>query len=105
MRSLSEFRLSESYVDNSFIFIAHLATERFKYSMSIPVIGNGIAFTGTGDLFAALFLAHSHGQEDLGAAFEKTIATLQAVLRNTWNRIPEGRLSPDMAIDRNKHRL
>lgn len=73
-----------------------VATDRTKYAISIPIIGNGIAFTGTGDLFAALFLAHSHGQSDLGVAFEKTIATLQAVLWNTWNRIPEG-TSPSLS--------
>ncbi|KAG8225003.1 hypothetical protein J437_LFUL006014 [Ladona fulva] len=41
-------------------------------------------FTGTGDLFTALFLAWmSHTQDDLKASLEKTIATMQAVLKRT----------------------
>lgn len=65
-------------------------TERLKLSISIPLIGDGIIFTGTGDLFAALFLAHSYKNPDLGRALEDTVATLQAVLRNTLSRIPLG---------------
>lgn len=66
-------------------------TERLKISISIPLIGNGINFTGTGDLFAALFLAHSYNNTDLTKALENTVATLQAVLKNTFKRIPEGK--------------
>lgn len=69
-------------------FIAE--TQRTKYTISIPILGNGIRFTGTGDLFAALFLAHSYKTKELGEAFENTVATLQAVLKNTLKRIPEG---------------
>lgn len=42
------------------------------------------SFTGTGDLFAALFLAWMHkSNNDLKDSLEKTIATLQAVLKRT----------------------
>ena len=41
-------------------------------------------FTGTGDLFTALLLAHMHRSNgDLPRAMERTIDTLQAVLRTT----------------------
>lgn len=41
-------------------------------------------FTGTGDLFAALFLAWLAKSNDLQVALENTIATLQAVLKRTF---------------------
>jgi pyridoxine kinase len=41
-------------------------------------------FTGTGDLFAALFMAWMHRSGgDLQEAIEKTISSLQAVLQRT----------------------
>ena len=43
------------------------------------------SFTGTGDLFAALFLAwmtKTDGQ--LKSSVEKTVATLQAVIKRTY---------------------
>ncbi|XP_014091346.1 pyridoxal kinase [Bactrocera oleae] len=59
-----------------------------RYIINIPRQGNGISFTGTGDLFASLFLAHSHYSNDLGVAFEKTIASLQAVIKRTLESMP-----------------
>lgn len=53
----------------------------------IPVIGDDIMFTGVGDLFAALFLAHSATKPSLAEALEFTVATLQAVLKNTMKAI------------------
>lgn len=42
-------------------------------------------FTGTGDLFASLFLAWFHkSNNNLKEALEKTVAVIQAVLRNTY---------------------
>ncbi|XP_054731941.1 pyridoxal kinase [Anastrepha obliqua] len=64
-----------------------------RYIINIPRQGNGISFTGTGDLFASLFLAHSHIADDLGSAFEKTIASLQAVLKRTIESMPTDVLS------------
>ncbi|KAK6623657.1 hypothetical protein RUM43_009509 [Polyplax serrata] len=43
------------------------------------------SFTGTGDLTAALFLAwHTKTQNDLQASIENTIATMQAVVKRTF---------------------
>lgn len=71
-------------------FLSHKGvSEQLKYTVTIPVIGDGIVFTGAGDLFAALFLAHSASKATLREAFELTIATLQSVLKNTLKSIPE----------------
>lgn len=58
-----------------------------RHSISIPTIGNDIAFTGIGDLFTALFLAHSTTKSSQAEALEYTVATIQAVLKNTLKSI------------------
>ncbi|XP_014479960.1 PREDICTED: pyridoxal kinase [Dinoponera quadriceps] len=50
--------------------------------MDIPKIP--ATFTGSGDLFAALFLAHIHLQNDIKIAMEKTLNSLYSVLLNTY---------------------
>lgn len=62
-----------------------------RHSIRIPLIGDGLIFTGVGDLFAALFLAHSTTKASLNKALEYTIATLQAVLKNTLQGIQNGK--------------
>ncbi|XP_055321635.1 pyridoxal kinase isoform X2 [Sitodiplosis mosellana] len=59
-----------------------------RHTIFIPNIGSDIVFTGVGDLFAALFLAHSTTKPNLSEALEYTVATLQAVLRNTLKALP-----------------
>ncbi|XP_055607918.1 pyridoxal kinase-like isoform X2 [Uranotaenia lowii] len=60
-----------------------------KYRMLIPKQGSGISYTGTGDLFASLFLAHSTLTNfDMCATMEKTIASLQSVISTTLEYIP-----------------
>lgn len=61
-----------------------------KITLQIPFVGAGIQFTGVGDLFASLFLANTATKSNLSEALEYTIATVQAVLHNTINAIPEG---------------
>ena len=41
-------------------------------------------FTGSGDLFAALFLAHTYLQDNIKTAVEKTINSLYSVLLKTY---------------------
>jgi pyridoxine kinase len=71
-------------------FLSHKkgdVTERF--TLTVPKQGGKIRFTGTGDLFAALFLAHSHmSKQNMGEALEKATATLQSVITNTLKAIP-----------------
>ena len=89
--------LSSSDIAGSSTLLAFLShkkddgsVERFK--LTIPKQGQHIRFTGTGDLFAALFLAHSTLSTNLGSAFEATIGTLQSVIENTLNSMSNGNL-------------
>ncbi|KAG5677347.1 hypothetical protein PVAND_007112 [Polypedilum vanderplanki] len=60
-----------------------------KYKIVIPIQGP-IHLTGTGDLFAALFLAHTTRRpNDLKSAFELTIASIQSVISITIKSMPE----------------
>uniref|UniRef100_A0A1A9ZLZ6 Pyridoxal kinase n=1 Tax=Glossina pallidipes TaxID=7398 RepID=A0A1A9ZLZ6_GLOPL len=66
-----------------------------RFALNIPKQGTSISFTGTGDLFASLFLAHSYRKhpDQLGYVLERTVATLQAVIKRTIAEIPEAMLS------------
>ncbi|XP_041979225.1 pyridoxal kinase [Aricia agestis] len=58
------------------------------YKIEIPKLDSN--FTGTGDLFAALFLAWSHKtNNNLKLTLEKTIATLQIIVKDTYNTARE----------------
>lgn len=61
-----------------------------RYALNIPKQGTNISFTGTGDLFASLFLAHSYQTPatQLSTALERTIASLQAVIKRTLDSMP-----------------
>lgn len=96
--------LSSSNVGGNEVLIAFISAkgidnkfERFK--LSIPKQGTGIHLTGTGDLFAALFMAHStYLPNDLGRALELTIASVQSTIETTLYAMPEelrsGKKSP-----------
>lgn len=75
-------------------FVSHRqcnSAQLLRWTLSIPRQGGGISFTGTGDLFASLFLAHSALEAHcVKTAFERTVATLQAVIANTVARMPVG---------------
>ncbi|GAB0093896.1 Pyridoxal kinase [Sergentomyia squamirostris] len=76
--------------DNLLAFLSELLPEESKPRRStllMPKIGS-VNFTGTGDLFAALFLAHTNANSNASVALEKTVASLQAIIRNTSNRLP-----------------
>lgn len=56
--------------------------KKTRVSISIPRLS--ATFTGTGDLFAALFLAWMHRTNNrVAESLEKTVATVQAVLNRT----------------------
>lgn len=92
-KSVSTVALSSTDLggDNKLLaFLSHKVSngeKHEKYKMVIPKQGGGVRFTGTGDLFAALFLANSH-HFALDKTFERTIATLQAVINRTVESIP-----------------
>lgn len=76
------------YYDFCFFFRLCTGNTSERYTISIPMIGdNNVVFTGVGDLFAALFLAHSATKSNLAEALEFTIATVQSVLKTTLNAI------------------
>lgn len=61
-----------------------LGNESSAATINIPKLP--ACFTGTGDLFASLFLAWTYKTNNcLKEALEKTIGTLQAVLKRTLN--------------------
>lgn len=80
--------LSSSEIGGTSVLLAFLSCKRpdgslEKYKMTIPKQG-AVHLTGTGDLFAALLLAHTTKlPDDLGRAFELTIAAVQSVIEVT----------------------
>ena len=63
-------------------------TERFR--IHVPLLD--AQFTGTGDLMAALMLAWSHRHpDDLRTATELALASVQAVLRRTFDAFTAAR--------------
>lgn len=95
-RGVSTVALSSSDLGSSDILMAYLSHKKGdsknQYKVSIPKLGGRIHFTGTGDLFAALFLAHSTLDKNIGKAMEKTISTLHTVIKNTLASMPEGKI-------------
>ncbi|KAF5286804.1 hypothetical protein FQR65_LT12425 [Abscondita terminalis] len=58
--------------------------EQIAFTISIPRVP--ACFTGTGDLFAACFLAWMHKSDNnVRESLEKTINTIQAVINRTWD--------------------
>ncbi|XP_059620422.1 pyridoxal kinase [Phlebotomus argentipes] len=79
--------------DNLLAFLSELpagSSTPKRSSLMMPKIGN-VNFTGTGDLFTALFLGHTTSCAHASEALEKTVASLQAVIRNTAARLPAKR--------------
>lgn len=56
--------------------------EQCRRSIVMPKLGD-CNFTGTGDLFAALFFAHYTLETEAATALEKTVNTVQSVIGNT----------------------
>lgn len=77
--------------ENQMVAIAS-ASQGDCYKVSIPKLNAN--FTGTGDFFAALFLAwYFKTNQDVKSTLEKTIATLQVVVRDTFQ------VASDKAVD------
>ncbi|XP_026499711.2 pyridoxal kinase [Vanessa tameamea] len=89
--------LSSTILGDETNMIAIASNKESCYQIEIPKIN--ASFTGTGDLFAALFLAWSHKtNNNLKLTLEKTIATLQHVVKDTYEKArelqPTGNISP-----------
>lgn len=63
---------------------AVVSTKKDKKLIKIDIPKIPISFTGTGDLFAALFLAHTYLDESMKVALEKTVNSLYSVLLKTY---------------------
>lgn len=93
--------------DNHMIAIA--STAGSCYQITIPKLDT--TFTGTGDLFAALFLAWWHKtNNNLKLSLENTISTLQSIVQDTYQRAravqPSGKIPPklrELRIIQNKN--
>lgn len=74
--------VSSAEIDNKLIAIVSVRKENKIMKIDIPKIP--ASFTGSGDLFAALFLAYTYLKDNMKIAIENTINSLQGVLLNTY---------------------
>ncbi|XP_057324923.1 pyridoxal kinase [Microplitis mediator] len=72
-------------INDDLTAIAGNSKDEKMIKIDIPKIP--LSYVGSGDLFAALFLAHSTLQSNLKEALEKTINTLHAVLLKTMENV------------------
>lgn len=75
--------VSSSLIDNKLISVTSSIKDNRILKITIPRIP--AIYTGSGDLFAALLLAHTFLEKDLKVALEKTINTLFEVLQRTYD--------------------
>ncbi|XP_070517717.1 pyridoxal kinase isoform X3 [Cardiocondyla obscurior] len=74
--------ISSTEFSNTLITVVSTIKDNTLLKISIPKIP--ATFTGSGDLFAALFLAYEYLENDMKATIEKTINSLYSVLLNTY---------------------
>lgn len=93
-RGVKMVALSSSEIGGSNVLVALLSAKTDdgkleKFKIVIPKQGK-IHLTGTGDLFAALLLANTTRlPNDIGLAFELTIAAVQSVIEVTLNTMTD----------------
>ncbi|KAG5317571.1 PDXK kinase, partial [Pseudoatta argentina] len=74
--------ISSTDLSEKLTAVVSAAEDNTLIKVDIPKIP--ATFTGSGDLFAALFLAHVYLQNDMKVTMEKTINSLYGVLLNTY---------------------
>lgn len=74
--------VSSTELSGKLTAVVSTAKDNTLIKVDIPKIP--ATFTGSGDLFAALFLAHIYLQNDMKTTMEKTINSLYSVLLNTY---------------------
>lgn len=77
---------SEFSSDGSITSLASTVTNGKKEVYKVQFQKLNAVFVGTGDLFAACLLAWLEKDKDLKLALEKTIATLQSVIKRTFEK-------------------
>ena len=74
--------VSSTDIDNKLTAIVSTIEDNTLIKINIPKLPTN--FTGSGDLFAALFLAHTYLQDNIKDVIEKTVNSLHMVLRKTY---------------------
>ncbi|KOC70752.1 Pyridoxal kinase [Habropoda laboriosa] len=74
--------ISSTDIDDKLTAVFSTTKDNKLIKIDIPKIPTN--FTGSGDLFAALFLAHTYLEDNMEAAIEKTVNTLHSVLLKTY---------------------
>ncbi|KAK9299317.1 hypothetical protein QLX08_007664 [Tetragonisca angustula] len=74
--------VSSTEINDKLTAIVSTSKDNKLIKIDIPKIPAN--FTGSGDLFAALFLAHTYLQDNIKTAVEKTINSLYSVLLKTY---------------------
>ncbi|XP_016920635.1 pyridoxal kinase [Apis cerana] len=74
--------ISSTELNNKLTTIISTNKDNKLIKIDIPKIPS--TFTGSGDLFAALFLAHTYLQDDMKIAVEKTVNSLYNILLKTY---------------------
>ncbi|XP_043592471.1 pyridoxal kinase [Bombus pyrosoma] len=74
--------VSSTEINDKLTAIISMNKENKLIKINIPKIP--ASFTGSGDLFTALFLAHTYLQNDMKTALEKTVNSLYSVLLKTY---------------------
>ncbi|KAM3965185.1 pyridoxal kinase isoform 2-T2 [Aphomia sociella] len=96
-KGIKTVALSSTDLGSETSMIGIASTKDSCYKIEIPKVD--ATYTGTGDLFAALFLAWSHKtNNNLKETLEKTIGTLQAIVQDTYEKAraiqPTGKIPP-----------
>lgn len=108
-RGVKMVALSSSDIGGSSVLLALLSSKRAdgsmeKYKIAIPK--KSVHLTGTGDLFAALLLAHTTQMpNDLGRAFELTIAAVQSVIEVTLSTMSDDKRSGHVKVSAQEREL
>lgn len=109
-RGVRMVALSSSEIGGANVLLAFLSSKKpdgtlEKFKMAIPKQG-GVHLIGTGDLFAALLLAHTTElPNDLGRAFELTIAAVQSVIEVTLNSLTEEKQAGQVEVSAQEREL
>lgn len=104
--ALSSSNIGEKDTLTAFLSVKRENGKSEKFKLIIPKQGFSIHLTGTGDLFAALFMAHSTNlQHDLGRALELTISSIQSTIETTLNSMPDDLRSGKVAVSAQQREL
>ncbi|XP_033208892.1 pyridoxal kinase isoform X2 [Belonocnema kinseyi] len=75
--------VSSTDIENKLTSVTSVSKDNTMIKIEVPRIP--AIYTGSGDLFAALLLAHTYLEDDIKISLEKTINTLFEVLEKTYH--------------------